>query len=295
MPTLSRPPISNQYKPSVSLLAMDFSDSVVSAQPASPQSDWITFKDITGAPAGTGIFYEAGTAADRGAFIAPDPTDPADSVLYFYIQNPVVPDGRGKFKARVQMGFTNISLDEIFIRYRMYLSPNFELVKYWPESNAVYALGELWLGEAWNGHPFPARIKVTLSKLTIVGKQALYLAAGLSKFIGGDPKFGVYEGVWGVVNYGYEMPVEEWVDIQIGYKMGDARGGRFYLGAKRGRETLYTTIADVNYWTYNPDSPAPVPLVNLQIPKLYMRGSLVEYARPLTVGFDNLQFFQTWT
>ena len=184
-----RTPTPPTYTPSQLAFSIDFESSQI-LPTSDPQSELLTFPLPDGRTAGMSIFYEAGTETDRRAEIVDNPQG-AGKVLHEWVLNPKVPEGTpGKFKGRVQAGMANQAITTLFVRESIFLPyPDIEAFKYWPESNAWYALHTLWVGEVWLGELNGGKLTVTISKNPGNGTspQPLYLGVVFSVYSGGPP------------------------------------------------------------------------------------------------------------
>lgn len=134
----------------------------------------------------------------------------------------------------------------------------------------------MWMGQAWKRHKHSSKLSLNIAKPESVGTK-LYFVAGGGTYVSGDVKRGKWKGVWGEVGANFEVPIGEWSDIEVGYKAGDKKTGRYYLEAKRAKDKSFTVVFDVRNWTYNPQSLEPVPITNIQPIKLYSSGRIIGF------------------
>ena len=287
------------YQPSGLWLYADFQGARVN--PVRGREERYARLDLNSPLAGStafGITYEGGSLADRYARIAPDPEDAANEVLHYWIKNARVPGQKKvRYKARIQMNLSNMNLDSVFQRYRMYLHPDLELYRRFPEENGWFTVNELWMGARWKKHPFPFRIGVGIAKPRGAGRPLYFIVSG-DVSAGGPIGKGNWRSLWSKFAGHFEVPIGEWLDVELGYKSGDDSTGRFYMGIKRERDKSFTTLFDLRNRTYHPDSPQPVGLTDWQPLKLYTNSRIIDFVRKgggvTQIYFDNLEIYSDW-
>lgn len=282
------------------LLRVDFEDATVVPPPnrSQQQVDVLKLRLPSGAPADIGIFYEGGKPADRYAQVVPDPAGGNNRVLKFWLKDAGVAGQRaGKKKGRIQMALPNLNFPEAYQRYRMYLHPDLARYQAYPEQSFWFTINELWFGAGWKGHPHPFRITLGIAKERGAG-QPLHFLATADAGVGRVGKNDKWSPVWNSFNTDYAIPIGEWLDVELGYRQGDSRTGRFYLAVKRESETAMTTIMDVHNWTYNPQSRTPVPLTNWNPLKIYTSQAIIDFIRQqggvAQLYFDDLELRRSW-
>ena len=138
---------------------------------------------------------------------------------------------------------------------------------------------------------------MNIAKPAGVGKP-LYFTAVAGVADGGAIGKGNWKDVWGKVGSDFEIPLGEWLDVEIGYKQGNKKSGRFYMGVKREKEKRFTAVFDVKNWTYHPGSPQPVPLTNWNPIKIYTSSKIVDFIRQKSgvtqIYWDDLEIYANW-
>jgi hypothetical protein len=177
----------------------------------------------------------------------------------------------------------------------MYLHPDLKFYKSYPNENAWFTISELWF-RGTDGNSF--RIPVNLVKEKGVNKPLYFFVSGDMGKRDRRGKDGPWKNILGEANTQFEIPVGEWIDMEIGYKQGDKNSGRFYLAAKRASDTTMATVFDITDWTYNPDASAPTPLTQWNPLKLYTSGKVIRHIRDsggvAQIYWDDLEIFETW-
>lgn len=279
------------------LLRTYFEDAVVEPPPgrSNRQVDVLKLNLPSGTPAKIGIFYEGGDPSARVAKVVTDPTDKENHVLQYWLKQARVPGQRkGRFKGRIQLAVSNLNLTQTYQRFRMYLHPDLVHYRSYPGVNTWFTINELWFGAQWKGHPHPFRITLTIGKEKGVGQPLRFLATGEATAGRRAP----WKAVWHSFDPNFEVPIGEWMDIEMGYRQGDRNTGRFYLGVKRRSDTRITTVIDVHDWTYNPKSPRPVPMTHWNPLKLYTSSAIIDHIRNsggvTQIFFDDLEIRKSW-
>ena len=288
---------SSAYRPSGLLLDIDFEDD--NLQPGQERlkntHEMLQFKMPDGQPSAVGVNYEGGTRDDARARIVIDPEDKNNHVLNFWIKNAAVPGYRkGHTKGRIQLEFQQLNMTSLFYRYRFYLHPDIGLYRDYPRLNRWLGLATLWMGDRWRGHLLPFKISLNLYKPEGVGKP-MYFAASGDLY---SASIRNWYSKWYQIGDNFEVPVGEWIDVEIGYKAGNDKTGRYYLAAKRAKDKNLTTIFDLTDWTYNPYSPIAIPLTTINPIKLYSSDQIFHFIRDrggvAQIYWDDLEAYSNW-
>lgn len=290
---------SSAQKPSELLLKLDFeTEAVKPLKGKKGDYDQLVLRTPKGQQTAVGIMYEGGGQNDRRAHIIADPTRKGNHVFSFWIKNARVPgQAKGKHKGRIQMNLSDFSRTAAFQRYRLYLPPDMALYSQFPEMNSWFTINELWMGERWKNHPYPFRLSLKIGKPEGVGKP-LYFLVVASMADGGKSRNINWKQTWAEVAPDYQIPVGEWLDVEVGYKAGNNNTGRFYMGIKREHEADYTTVFDITNWTYHPGSPEPVPMSSWQPLKVYTSSKIIDFIRDkggmTELYFDDVEIYGNW-
>lgn len=287
------------YKPTGLVLSIDFEKQEV--KPLTDKNggyDQLVLNPASGDAAAIGIMYEGGKDSDRHARISVDPKNAQNRVLHYWLKNARAPGQReGRFKGRIQLGLSRLNTVSVFQRFRLFLHPDLGIYRQFPGENGWFTINELWMGARWEGHPFPFRMGVNIAKPAGVGRP-LYFIGSADVSTGGAIRKGSWKHVWIEVGRRFEVPIGEWLDIEIGYKQGDEKSGRFYMGAKRQQDKQFTTVFDVTNWTYHPDSPEPVAMTNWNPLKLYTGARIIDHIRKnggvAQLYWDDLEIYSNW-
>lgn len=239
-----------------------------------PPNDWVN--DLEGYPK-VGFFniqYQGGEVEDRFARIIPDPTREDNHVLHFWMKNPRTPSGSSAtgYKGRIQANvYNNTDLTEVYQKRRLYLHPDMELLREYPERFIWLTIEELWLAAGWIGHPYPFRIKVDLSKEQGAGKPLRFSVHAQRH----DER---WITIWNETDRDFEVPIAQWITLETYYRQGDDQNGRFYFAVTpEGGERK--VIFDVAGWTYSPVASTPTPMTDWNPMKMYTSDTLVNHVR----------------
>ena len=290
---------SSRYKPTGLLVSLDFQEEEVKpVKGTNGMHDMLVFRTPTGEASAADIFYEDGKKADRRARVTAGPQDKNNRALHFWLKNARIPgQKKGMFKGRVELAVPNLNWPSAFQRFRLYLHPDLKFYRQYPKESTWFSINEFWMGTRWGGHPFPFRISLNIAKPAGVGKP-LYFTATSGVPAGGTVGKGNWRNIWAKVGLNFEVPLGEWLDVEIGYKQGNRKTGRFYMGVKRENDKHFTTVIDVTNWTYNPKSPVPVPLTNWNPAKLYTSSKIVDFVRKKSgvtqMYWDDFEIFANW-
>ena len=255
------------------------------------------------------IYYEGGTAAQRGAEIATDEADPSNSVLRFWLAEPNVHTGTAAEKGRVQLGVRNDgavplpwigsdepqprNLEQFFYSVRFRLEGAFELLQGSAAKVTWLTLAEFWNDSPGDEHTF--RITFALHK------EGAAPGSALSWHVHAQTQDADPGGKWNTL---WERrraipaaapPVNEWMTLRVFVDEGRTSSpgfdqGRFVLSIER-EGGARVTVADVEGPTCHPDHPHPDGFRNLNPLKLYTSGGLLRAAmragRRLQVSWDD--------
>ena len=273
-------------------LRLDFETAKVVSS-GKPTHDWLVISGPSGQTAGLPIQYEGGTAADRHARVIDDPTKPGNKVLEYELAQGRIPGDRaGQYKGRIQLNLDGANKTSVYKRVRMYLHPDIAHYRSYPKDTGWFMLDELWFGTPWTGDKYPFRISLHIVKEKGVGP--LLLAASATVLVGPDR----WQAVWFSGNKNFEVPVGQWLDLEVAYRQGDGQHGRYVVAVTPESSRVRTMVLNVTNWTYHPQSPQPVPLKLWQPLKLYTSAEIIDHVRArggvIRVYWDDLEIAEGW-
>lgn len=274
----------------------DFENAVIKPKKNNPQVDKLLMKMPSGENGNLPIQYQDGKLTDRSAKLISDPAQAGNQVLKFWLKSAEIPGyKKGSKKGRIQVNIPKLDEKAIVTQYRIYLHPDLKHYSTYPKVNAWFVITELWMGENWtNEHRYPFRISLGIAKDKGINKPlGFHVSATTDIYPGSSEK---WEKSWGAANREFEVPIGEWLDVELGYRQGDAKSGRFYLTVKRDKDSEATTIFDFTNWTYSPYARKPVPLTTYQPLKIYTSEAIVNHIREkggvAQIYYDDLKIWR---
>lgn len=258
------------------------------------KNNWV--KDLDESPlAGRfSIQYTGGDYSKRYACIIPEPGNPKNNVLAFWLNDSWMADGN-KEKARIQANFFGIKTGykAFYQTVRVYLHPDFEALRNYPKPIKWCTISEFWNDEPWVNNKMGFRITLGIGKQTEgEGDLGFILSA---EDINNNGKYGAWINVWDADSYGkVKVPVGKWFTMDYYYKEGNDKTGRFYMnitpdGGKK------QTVFDITNFTHHTQDPAPAGITGINPLKLYTSKELVAFmkaqGKTLQIYWDD---FKIW-
>jgi len=241
----------------------------------------------------TVIRYEDGNKSGRYADVVADPSGGSNQVLHFWLKKAQVGGQRkGSSKGRIQLNMSKLNFTEVYQRFRVYLGSDLIHYKSLADSNGWFTIGEFWFGQKGK-HPHPFRITLGIVKNSGAGSPLLLAVSG-EVAAGGKKGHGKWSSIWHEISDdAEELPVGEWIDIEIGYRQGDKETGRFEVSTKRRDDSKMFTVLSVNDWTYSPEAKSPVPLTAWNPLKIYTSSKIIDHIQSkggvAELYFDDLE------
>lgn len=258
----------------------------------SPPNDWV--KDFDHHP-DIGNFqlqYQGGNASQRFARIIPEPGNPDNHVLHFWLNEANVQGKKGRIQANIYGGN---GLKEFYQSTRIFLHDDFTTVRTYPDKIHWLTIAEYWNNIAWDpAVPYGFRITLGVGK-PVEGESDLYfiLDAQDSRMMeNGREK---YITLWAETNEKVKVPIGEWFTLEYYYKEGNEKTGWYYLSIKTetGEKQV---IFDLNKITHNTTDPDPEGVSDFNPLKLYTSKGLIDYMRSkgktLQIYWDDFKLWQ---
>lgn len=236
--------------------------------------------------------YEGGEVSERKAVIIDDPDDPNNRVLHFWLHEPNVSDDDGnKFKGRVQANiYNNQGIRELTHRVKMKYHSDFSILKEAPATIHWLTVFEYWNNAPWTGEDHRFRITVETQKLETHSGAPLHFGIHAQTF---DEENNKTE-IWAFENRDFDIPIDQWLTVEIYYKEGDTDNGRFVMTVTT-EGGMQQTIFNITHATHHPDDPSPDGLGHLNPMKLYTSDDLINWVndqdRTLQIYWDD---FSLW-
>ena len=256
----------------------------------SEKNDWQKDLDQNPAAGRFMIEYTGGDSSKRHATIIPEPANPKNKVLAFWLNDYWVAS-ENQEKARVQASLYNIKngLKEFHQSVRVFLREDFNTLKSYPGKIGWLTISEFWNNEWWvKTEKYGFRITLGIGKPTS-GAGELY-------FILNAENAGQKE-VWNANNdqkQKVKVPVGKWFTMQYYYKEGDKQTGRFYMDIQPDGESKQV-VFDVTNYTHNTSDPNPNGVTGYNPMKLYTSKQVVSFmkskGKTLQIYWDD---FKLW-
>ncbi len=233
------------------------------------------------------IQYQGGNSSQRLAEIAPDPVNPTNNTLQYWIKDPNVDGSKG----RIQMNLynSNSGIKNLFYSVRLFLPADFNTLKNAPFDFKWLTLMEFWNNGNWTGEDYRFRIKVDLAKVEDTPDSLQVRITAQSYGSSGWTNY-----IWEFYNTDFAFPVQKWMTVRIYFVEGDECNGRFIFSITPDGETE-TIVHNIRNFTHHPDDPAPDGLKHFNPLKLYTSEDVIDYLRDegglLNVFWDD---FELW-
>lgn len=236
------------------------------------------------------IEFQGGDSSMRKAQIIEDPARAGNHVLQYWAKYPNV--GYNKSyggKTRIQTDcYYNDSLFDIFYKFRMYLTKDWNILKDREEGMDWFIIAEYWNNAGWldEGHRFRMHLLITREEGV---NQPLNFEVG-AQVLDEDREY-----IWKEKNDEFDIPIGEWLDMEIYLKEGDLENGRFKLSVTR-KSGNRTTLFDITNYTHHPDDQEPDGFRHVNLLKCYSHRDNINYVREhggvVQILWDDLEL---WT
>lgn len=254
-------------------------------------NDWVEDLDNHPEVGNFNLQYQGGDSTQRFAKIIPEPGNPQNHVLHFWLNEPNVEGKKGRIQANI---YGSEGWKEFYQSERVFLHDDFQTVRTFPDEIHWCTIAEFWNNITWS-QTVPYRFRITLGiGKPVKGESDLFLildGQDCELFEDGSQK---YTTLWSEINKDIAVPIGKWFTLEYYYKEGDADDGRFYLtiqpdGGKK------QVVFDVNRYTHNSEDPNPRGVSDFNPLKLYTSKKLIDYmsnnGKTLQIYWDD---FKLW-
>lgn len=239
-------------------------------------NDWVEDIDKSKNLGRFNLQYQGGDTTQRYARIIPEPGNPGNRVLHFWLNEPNVGGSKGRIQANLYGAETG--LKSFYQSVRVFLHDDFNTVRTFPDKIHWLTLVEFWNNITWS-QSVPHRFRITLGiGKPVTGEGDLYFIVDgqdCALFEDGRQK---YTTLWAEINQNVKVPVGKWFTMDYHYKEGDDKTGRFYLSIQPDGGTK-EVIFDVTRFTHNSEDKNPDGVTEFNPMKLYTSKQLVEYMK----------------
>lgn len=255
-------------------------------------NDWVL--DLDQHPE-IGVFslqYQGGDSTQRFAKIIPEPGNPQNHVLFFWLDAPNVNASKGRIQGNIYGG--EMGLKEFYQSERIFLHDDFNTVRTFPNKISWLTIAEFWNNVTWSQKvPYGFRITLGIGKPVTGESDLCFIIDGqdCQLFEDGSQK---YTTLWSEINQNVKVPVGKWFTLEYYYKEGDAQNGKFYMTIQPEGESK-KVIFDLTRVTHNSKDPNPDGVTEFNPLKLYTSKQLIEYmksqGKTLQIYWDD---FKLW-
>jgi len=239
------------------------------------ENDWV--KDFDNHPdvGNFNLQYQGGNESQRFAKIIPEPGNPENHVLHFWLNEPNVKGRKGRIQANIYGG---TGWKEFYQSVRIFLHEDFQTVKTFPDEIHWLTIAEYWNNITWS-QTVTNRYRLTLG----IGKpekgegDLYFIVDGqdCQLFENGSQK---YTTLWSEINKNVKVPIGKWFTAAYYYKEGDHKTGRYCMSIQpEGEEKK--VVFDLTRFTHNTSDPNPDGVSDFNPIKLYTSKKLIDYMR----------------
>lgn len=238
-------------------------------------NDWVNDLDNHPDIGNFNLQYQGGDSTMRFAKIIPEPGNPSNHVLHFWLDKPNVEGKKGRIQANL---YGNKGLKEFYQSERIFLTEDFNTVRTFPDKIHWLTIAEFWNNITWSQTvPYGFRITLGIGKPTAAESDLFFILDGqdCQLFEDGSQK---YTTLWADTNNRVKVPIGKWFTLEYYYKEGNAEEGRFYMAIQPdGGEK--EVVFDLKRITHNTKDPAPDGVTDFNPIKLYTSKQLIDYMR----------------
>lgn len=256
----------------------------------SQHNDWV--KDLDDHPliGNFSLQFQGGDSTMRYVKIVPEPGNPKNKVLHFWLNEPNVEQSKGRIQANL---YNNKGLKEFYQSVRMFLPADFNTVKTYPKEIHWLTIAEFWNNITWS-QTVPYGFRITLGIGKSVGESELNFIVDAEdcKLFADDKQ--KYTTIWAATNKTVKVPVGKWFTMDYYYKEGNRENGRYYVAITPEGESKQV-IFDIKNFTHNTGDPNPDGVTDFNPMKLYTSKDLINYmhsrGKTLQIFWDD---FKLW-
>ena len=238
-------------------------------------NDWVIDLDNNPDIGNFNLQYQGGDSTMRFAKIIPEPGNPSNHVLQFWLDQPNVEGSKGRIQANL---YGNQGMKEFYQSEHIFLTSDFNTVRTFPDKINWLTIAEFWNNVTWSQTvPYGFRITLGIGK-PVAAESDLYFildAQDCQLFADGSQK---YTTLWSLTNQQVKVPIGKWFTLEYYYKEGNAENGRFYMTIQPdgGQKEI---IFDQKAITHNTKDPVPDGVTDFNPIKLYTSKQLIGYMK----------------
>jgi hypothetical protein len=255
-------------------------------------NDWVEDFDKHPEVGSFSLQYQGSTESQRFARIIPEPGNPQNHVLHFWLNEPNVDGKKGRIQANIYGG--EKGLKEFYQSERIFLPEDFQTVHTFPDKISWLTIAEFWNNITWNQNvPWGFRITLGIGKPEPGECDLNFIIDGqdCQLFPDNSQK---YTTLWSEINRQVKVPIGKWFTLDYYYREGDSQNGRFWMAIQPdGGEKQ--VIFDLTRITHHSKDPAPDGVTEFNPLKLYTSKQLIDYmksqGKTLQIYWDD---FRLW-
>jgi hypothetical protein len=254
-------------------------------------NDWVNDLDKNPNIGNFNLQYQGGDSTMRYAKIIPEPGNPSNHVLLFWLDRPNVGGSKGRIQGNI---YGNNSIYEFYQSERVFLHDDFNTVRTYPDKISWLTIAEFWNNITWSQTvPYGFRITLGIGKPATTTSDLYFIldAQNCELSANGSQK---YTTLWSETNQTYKVPIGKWFTLEYYYKEGNAENGRFYMAITPEGETKQI-IFNLTKITHNSLDPHPDGVGDFNPFKLYTSKGLINYmksqGKTLQIYWDD---FKLW-
>ena len=255
-------------------------------------NNWVDDLDNHPALGNFNIQYQGGDTTQRRARIIPEPGNPNNRVLHFWLDGPNVDNSKGRIQGNL---YGNKGMKGFAQSVRVFLPEDFNTVRTYPKKLHWLTIAEFWNNVTWSQQvPYRFRITLGIGKPTEKESDLHFIldAQDCELFQDNSQK---YTTVWAETNQAVKVPIGRWFTMTYYYKEGDNATGRFYMSITPEGEKEQV-VFDVHKFTHNTRDPNPDGVTDFNPIKLYTSKELIAYmkskGKTLQIYWDDLKLWK---
>ena len=239
------------------------------------QNDWTEDLDNHPDIGNFNVQYQGGDSTMHFARIIPEPGNPSNHVLHFWLDQPNVNNSKGRIQGNI---YGNDRLKEIYQSVSIFLTEDFNTVRTFPKEIHWLTIAEFWNNITWSHDvPYGFRITLGVGKPTSAEGDLHFIidAQDCELFENGKQK---YTTIWAETNNDVKVPIGKWLTMDYYYKEGNNDTGRFYLSITPENEEK-KVIFDLQKITHHTQDSNPDGIGHFNPIKLYTSKELIGHMK----------------
>ncbi len=255
-------------------------------------NDWMNDLDNHPDIGNFNLQYQGGDSNQRFAKIIPEPGNPQNHVLHFWLDAPNVGGSKGRIQANIYGG--EKGLKEFYQSVRIFLPEDFNMVRTFPDKIHWLTIAEFWNNITWSQNvPYGFRITLGIGKPVVTESDLYFILDGQDCQLFPDDSQ-KYTTLWSETNKNVKVPIGKWFSLEYYYKEGNAENGKFYMTIKPDGGSK-EVIFNLTCITHNSSDPNPDGVTEFNPVKLYTSKKLIDFmhskGKTLQIYWDD---FKLW-